>query len=356
MTTTETLAVNKLHPSDLGRLSTVGLRTRKLRAGLSALGIAIGVAAIVAVLGLSSSASAGLLNEISSLGTNLLVVENGQTLTGGTAELPKTAPAMIGRITGVSQVEETGTVSGDVYRSPLIPTVDTNALSIDAASLGLLHTVGTTVAQGSYLNSATAREPVAVLGAAAAQRLGIDRVFPGERIWLDNMWFYVTGILKPAVLAPAVDSSVLVGFPAAEHYLSFDGHPSTVYVRAQSGHVNAVDSLLGATANPQNPSEVDVSQPSSALVAQADAQGAFDGLFLGLGAVALFVGAVGVANIMIISVLERRSEIGLRRALGATRGHIRIQFLAEAVLRAYRRRGRRRDRRPCHRHLRLVQA
>ena len=348
MTTTETLAVDKLHPSDLGRLSTVGLRTRKLRAGLSALGIAIGVAAIVAVLGLSSSASAGLLNEISSLGTNLLVVDNGQTLTGGTAELPKTAPAMIGRITGVTQVEETGTVSGGVYRSPLIPTIDTNALSIDAASLGLLHTVGTTVAQGNYLNAATAREPVAVLGAAAAQRLGIDRVFPGERIWLDNMWFYVAGILKPAVLAPAVDSSVLVGFPAAEHYLSFDGHPSTVYVRAQSGHVNAVDSLLGATANPENPSEVDVSQPSSALVAQADAQGAFDGLFLGLGAVALLVGAVGVANIMIISVLERRSEIGLRRALGATRGHIRVQFLAEALLLAlHRRRSRRRDRRPC---------
>jgi putative ABC transport system permease protein len=137
--------------------------------------------------------------------------------------------------------------------------------------------------------------------------------------------------LKPAVLAPAVDSAVLVGFPAAEHYLSFDGHPSAIYVRAQSGHVNAVDSLLGATANPENPSEVNVSQPSSALVAQADAQGAFDGLFLGLGAVALLVGAVGVANIMIISVLERRSEIGLRRALGATRGHIRVQLIGGAA-------------------------
>ena len=332
MTTAEALAVDKLHLSDLGRLSTVGLRTRKLRAGLSALGIAIGVAAIVAVLGLSSSASAGLMNELSSLGTNLLVVENGQTLTGGIAELPKAAPAMIGRITDVTQVEETGAVGGDVYRSPLIPIVDTNALSIAAATLGLLHTVGTTVAQGRYLNAATAQAPVAVLGSASAQRLGIDRVFPGERIWLDNMWFYVAGILRPAALAPALDSSVLVGRPAAERYLSFDGRPSTVYVRAQSGHVNAVDSLLGATANPENPSEVDVSQPSSALVAQADAQGAFDGLFLGLGAVALLVGAVGVANIMIISVLERRSEIGLRRALGATKGHIRIQFLAEAVL------------------------
>jgi putative ABC transport system permease protein len=332
VTTTTTLVVTKLRPSDLGRLSTVGLRTRKLRAGLSALGIAIGVAAIVAVLGLSSSASAGLLSEISALGTNLLVVENGQNLSGGTAELPIAAPAMIARITTVTQVQETGSVDGNVYRSPLIPAIDSNALSIDAASLGLLHTVGTSVAEGHYLNAATAQEPVAVLGAAAAQRLGIDQVFSGERIWADNMWLYVAGILKPAVLASAVDSSVLVGFPAAEHYLGFDGHPSTVYVRAQTGHVNAVDNLLAPTANPQNPNQVDVSQPSAALVAQADAQGAFDGLFLGLGAVALLVGAVGVANIMIISALERRSEIGLRRALGATKGHIRAQFLAEAIL------------------------
>jgi putative ABC transport system permease protein len=332
MTSTATLESRKLRPSDLARLSTVGLRTRKLRAALSALGIAIGVAAIVAVLGLSSSASAGLLNEISALGTNLLVVQNGQTIFGQTAELPKAAPAMIARIAPVTQVEEIATVNGSVYRSPLIPTIDSNAISIDAASLGLLRTVGTSVADGSSLNAATAQEPVAVLGAAAAQRLGIDRVFSGERIWLDNQWFYVAGILKPAVLAPDIDSSVLVGFPAAEHYLGFDGHPSTIYVRAQTGHVNAVDNLLGATANPQNPNQVNVSQPSSALVAQADAQGAFDGLFLGLGAVALLVGAVGVANIMIISVLERRSEIGLRRALGATRGHIRVQFLSEAIL------------------------
>jgi putative ABC transport system permease protein len=332
MTATETLAVGQLRPSDLGRLATMGLRTRKLRAGLSALGIAIGVAAIVAVLGLSSSASAGLLNEISALGTNLLVVENGQNLAGGTAELPKTAPAMIAGIDGVSEVQDTGSVTGDVYANPLVPAIDTNAIGIEAASLGLLPTVGTSVAQGSYLNAATAQEPVAVLGAAAAQRLGIDRIYSGQRIWAANMWLCVAGILKPAVLAPQIDTSILIGFPAAEKYLGFDGHPSAIYVRAQNSRVNAVDLLLGATANPENPSQVEVSQPSAALVAQADAQGAFDDLFLGLGAVALLVGAVGVANIMIISVLERRSEIGLRRALGATRGHIRVQFLAEAVL------------------------
>ncbi len=332
MTTIESLDVNKLQIPDLARLSTVGLRARKLRAGLSALGIAIGVAAIVAVLGLSSSASAGLLNEISQLGTNLLVVQNGQTVTGAIAELPNAAPAMIGRINAVTHVQETGSVIGNVYRSPLIPTIDTNALSIDAASLGLLHTVGTSVAEGTYLNAATAKEPVCVLGAAAAQYLGIDRVFSGERIWADSSWCYVGGILKPAVLASSIDDSVLLGFPAAERYFGFDGHPSTIYVRAQTNQVSSVYNVLAATANPENPNEVDVSQPSNALVAQADAQGAFDGLFLGLGVVALLVGAVGVANIMIISVLERRSEIGLRRALGATKSHVRIQFLAEAVL------------------------
>jgi putative ABC transport system permease protein len=333
MTTTGALAPKKLRASDLARLSVAGLRTRPLRAGLSALGIAIGMAAIVAVLGLSQSSSAGLRAEISKLGTNLLTVTNGQDLTGGTAELPEAAPAMIARIGPVTDVQDTGQVSNvNVYRSTLVPAIDTNALSVQAASLGLLHTVGTTVAAGAYLNPATAREPVAVLGAAAAQRLGIDHIYQGERIWLDNQWFYVAGILQPCVLAPAVDNSVLVGFPAAGTYLGFDGHPSTIYVRAQDSQVGAVDSVLAATANPENPSEAGVSQPSAALVAQADAQGAFDDLFLGLGAVALLVGAIGVANIMVISVLERRSEIGLRRALGATEGHIRIQFLSEAVL------------------------
>src|ERR1700678_2673647 len=98
MTAAAPLSRTRLRPSDLTRLSTVGLRTRKLRAGLSALGIAIGVAAIVAVLGLSASSQAGLLNEINQLGTNLLTVSNGQSLTGGTPEVPSTAPAMISPI------------------------------------------------------------------------------------------------------------------------------------------------------------------------------------------------------------------------------------------------------------------
>ena len=335
MTVTSAPAPARLRPADLVGLASVGLRTRKLRAGLSALGIAIGVAAIVAVLGLASSSQAALLAEIAKLGTNLLTVTNGQNFTGGTAELPVAAPGMIGRLPGVLSVQDTGTIPDvNAYRSPLIPAIDTNALSVDAATLGLPAVAGTSLAQGRYLNAATARLPVAVLGAAAAQLLGIDRVRPGMRIVVGGQWFYVTGILNPAVLAPEVNSEILVGFPAAQKYLSFDGHPSEIYIRTVNTQAAAtrVDNLLGAQANPENPSDVDVAQPSDVLTAQADTAGAFDDLFLGLGAVALLVGAVGVANIMVISVLERRPEIGLRRALGATRGQIRIQFLAEAIL------------------------
>jgi putative ABC transport system permease protein len=296
----------RLRPTDLARLAVVGLRTRKLRAALSALGIAIGVAAIVAVLGLSASSAAGLNAEIAALGTNLLTVQPGQNFGGQTAELPLTAPAMISRMTGVYQVQSTGSTNANVYRSPLIPSVNTNALTVDAATLGLPATAGTSLAQGEYLNAATAREPVAVLGAAAAQLLGIDKVFPGERVWITGsgangnggMWLYVAGILNPDVLSPDVDSSVLVGFPFAEQYLSFDGHPTTIYLKAAYGHVNTVDNLLANQANPEDPGGVNVSQPSDALVAQADAKSAFNTLFLGLG---------------------------------ATRGHIRTQFLAEAI-------------------------
>jgi len=334
-------AAARLRPGDLATLASIGLRTRRLRAGLSALGIAIGVAAIVAVLSLARSSQATVQAEIQALGTNLVTVTNGQTFSGTPAGLSEAAPGMIARLGWVIGVQDTGSVGGVIVRkSPYIPSIETNALSVYAATVNLPAVAGSSLAQGRFLNAATAREPVAVLGAVTARLLGIDRIRPGMRIWVSGtagtggMWFYVTGILNKDTYFPELDSAVLVGFPAAEKYLDFDGNPSEIYVRTVDtpAATTAVDNLLGAQANPENPSQVNVSQPSAALTAAADAKGALDTLYLGLGVVALLVGAIGVANIMIISVLERRQEIGLRRALGATRGQIRAQFLAEAIL------------------------
>jgi putative ABC transport system permease protein len=323
-----------MRPSDALRVASVGLRARPLRAALSALGIAIGTAAIVAILGLSASSQAGLLAEIDRLGTNLLTVEAGQSLTGAATQLPVEAPGRITLLDDVRTVADTGLLKDErVYRSALIPAANSGGLQVRAASLDLLSVLNTGVARGAWLNAGTAREPVAVLGAVAARRLGIDRVHAGQRIWLGGRWFDVAGILEPSPLATDVDVSALVGYPAAREYLGYvSGAPSTIYVRAATGHEAAVQALLAPTANPAAPDEVAVSQPSDVLTARAAAAGAFDSLFLGLGIVALIVGAVGVANIMIISVLERRSEIGLRRALGATRRQIRTQFLAESIL------------------------
>ena len=336
------VTAGRLSPRDGLRVGSIGLRVRPLRAALSGLGIAIGTAAIVAILGLSASSQAGLLAEIDRLGTNMLTVEAGQSLTGQETQLPLDAPGRITLLEDVQVLAHTGLMKNEkVYRNSMIPAAESGGLQVRTTSLNLPAVLNTGIARGAWLNAGTAHEPVAVLGAVAAERLGIDRVYPDQRVWLGGQWFNVAGILEPSPLAADIDTSALVGYPAAQKYLGYvsiargkptAGPPSTIYVRVATGHEAAVQALLAPTAEPEAPDQVNVSQPSDVLTARAAAAGAFDSLFLGLGIVALLVGAVGVANIMIISVLERRSEIGLRRALGATKQQIRTQFLTESIL------------------------
>jgi len=322
----------RLRPVDVLAVGAVGLRTRRVRAALTALGIAIGIAAMVAVLGISASNKADLLAELDRLGTNLLEVTPGQSFLGSDSKLPEDAPAMIRRIGPVESAAATASVSASVRRSDLISPLETGGVSVRAAEPTLLATLQGRVRSGAFLNHATEQYPAVVLGAEAARALGIRSVEGDPRVLIGGQWFTVIGILEPLPLAPTIDRAALIGFPVAESMFGVDGTASSVFVRTDPDQVDAVRSVLPSTANPAAPNEVRVNRPSDALAARAATDEALTALLVALGGVALLVGGIGIANVMVISVLERRREIGVRRALGASRRHIRVQFVVEAML------------------------
>jgi putative ABC transport system permease protein len=324
---------SRLRGADVLGLAAGGLRGRPLRTVLSAAGVALGVATVVAVLGISSSSRAQLVAEIDALGTNLLTVTPGQGFSRAGTTLPAQSPAMVRRVGPVLSDSSVGDVGQavHVFRNDRISPIDTQAITVYTAQTSLLTTLQGHLAAGTFLDAATAHFPVVVLGAGAATALGIDQAGGSEEVWLGGHWFGVVGILQPLALAPELDRSVLVGYPIAEQWLGADGLPVEIYVRTDPVSTGAVAAVLAATANPAAPQNVTVTDPADALIARQDASTAFEGLFLALGAVAVLVGGVGIANVMVLAVIERRGEIGLRRALGARRLHIRAQFLTEAT-------------------------
>jgi putative ABC transport system permease protein len=322
----------RLPPNELFGVALQGLRTRKLRAALSALGIAIGIGAMVAVVGVSASAQANLIAEIDNLGTNLLTVSPGTDFLGNSSVLPTTSVPMIAHMPNVERDAAIYSVNQNVYRTPYVPNEETGGLGVDAAGDNLPAVVSTGLASGHFLTALSDRYPQVVLGSAAAQNLQILRASGNVLVYLGNRWFSVIGILKPSLLDSTLNSEAFISLPVAERLFQVAPNPTEIYVRSTQNTVTQVANLLPPTANPKDPSSVSTDRPSDVLEARAAAKGQFTTLLLGLGAVALLVGAIGIANIMVISVLERRGEIGLRRALGARRIHISVQFLCESAL------------------------
>jgi putative ABC transport system permease protein len=319
---------------DAVALGWFGVRLRMARALMSALGISLGIATLVLVTGIPASGQAALNQKLNALGADVLVAQPANYQGTSIVTLPNNAAAMVRRIGPVEHASAIANLNLPVTRTTLSNPNDSAGISALAATPDLLTSVHAHLASGKFLDRTTEGMPVVVLGSSAAQWLGIESVNYSHplRIVVGGVWFAVVGVLAPTPLTPELAQSVFVGWDSARTYLAFSGHPTVVYLRSREAQLDAVSAVLPATLDPALPGLISVTSPSEALAAKRATQSTFAGLFLGLASVALVVGGLGVANTMIVSVLERRREIGLRRALGASRRDIRYQFLAEAIV------------------------
>jgi len=326
-------ARSRLRLRDLLGAAWLGVSSRPQRTALASLGVALGIASLTALTSAAASNQAQLLADFDRMGANLAVVSPSTAPNSSPIPLPDTAPHTVQRVDGVEDVGVFETAPEDirVYRTDLVPEEETNGIKVAVARPDVLAAVEARLATGRWFDDATRNLPVTVLGSAAAKRLGMDRA--GGRVWIGGQWYGVIGILGSAGLASDLNDAAVIGDRWVRNTFTGTsiGDISAIYVRAAPGRLEALKETLASAASPGSPF-VQVNALSDLAEARATADDSLSTLGLALAGIALLVGAVGIANTMVVTVLERRGEIGLRRSLGARPRHIAVQFLTEAAV------------------------
>jgi ABC-type antimicrobial peptide transport system permease subunit len=329
-------ARSRLRAADLVAEAIAGVTARPARTFLTAAGVLLGVGAMVATLGLSQSAGNRIVGRFDALAATQVIAEplpvGGFGSGQATIRLPWDGEKDLQRLNGVVAAGAYGAVSGasDVRSSEVSPS---RQVPVMAVTPGLLEAIRGTITSGRFLTAADSarKERVVVLGREAAEKLGITGVEHRPAVTINGDRFVVVGILGRAERESGLLDAVLVPVGTAQTRFAADG-PQKVVIETVRGAARLVASQAALALNPNEPSLVRVTAPAEPRRARGEVRSDVSSLFLVLGFVSLVVGTIGIANVTLVNVLERVGEIGLRRALGAARRHIALQFLVESGL------------------------
>lgn len=326
---------------DLMSESIAGIFARPGRTALTILGTVLGIGALVATLGAARTAGNQIIGRFDELSATSVVVSNERGFFGGgeaRIAIPDDAEARLARLNGVRAAGSFGSVDvgGALVRSVPIPDPLAQTefqMSVYASSPGLIDAVRGSLRTGRYFDWGHSErgDHVVVLGPGAAQRLNVTRVDQQPVIFLDQEAFVVIGIIDDVLRQPALLNGVIMPEGTARDTYEY-ASASTVQIDVEIGAASLIADQAPVALNPDEPSLLVVQKPPEPEDLRRDVEGDVNALFLVLGAVSLLVGAIGIANVTLVSVLERVGEIGLRRALGAARRHIAAQFLVESTM------------------------
>ena len=327
---------SRLRAIDVVAQAVRGLTSRKLRTALTALGISIGIASLISIQGITEANQAAARAEIDALGSDFLFITPGTGITEEAELLPYAPATLDSHISDLEYVAALYPVDARARRNELIPEAQTGGVTISAitsADLDLLEPVNGSVQFGRFHDPTSVEVPAVVLGSLAAERLGIRHLTGHPTINISGTNFSVIGVLDEfEILNTDLNRTAIIGLNVAANLFETPDNPGAIYAQVQPEQLDDVRELIPAQANPFAPGEVAVSRPTEALEIREVIDETFARILQSLALIVLAVGGIGIANIMVISVIERRGEIGLRRSLGATRKHIASQFIIESTV------------------------